>query len=106
MHGSAANCMADIFASNDSEVVSEIRKDSDPFFGGKPPEPLLNYVDDLNQILIRNSTNEVKTLGIIFDGDGDRIAAIDEKGRYSSTQHLLPYFINYLGEIKNNSYPV
>ena len=55
---------------------------------------------------MKNSTNEVKTLGIIFDGDGDRIAAIDEKGRYSSTQDLLPYFISYLGEIKNNSYPV
>ena len=106
MHGSAANCLADIFASNDSEVISEIRKNSDPFFGGKPPEPLLNYVDDLNQILIKNSTNKVKTLGIIFDGDGDRIAAIDEKGRYCSTQDLLPYFIHYLGEIKNNSYPV
>ena len=106
MHGSAANCMAEIFASNNLEVISEIRKDADPFFGGKPPEPLLNYADDLNQILMKNSTNEVKTLGIIFDGDGDRIAAIDEKGRYSSTQDLLPYFISYLGEIKNNSYPV
>ena len=106
MHGSAANCMAEIFASNDLEVISEIRKDADPFFGGKPPEPLLNNADDLKQILMKNSTNEVKTLGIIFDGDGDRIAAIDEKGRYSSTQDLLPYFISYLGEIKNNSYPV
>jgi len=45
-------------------------------------------------------------IGFGFDGDGDRIAAIDEKGRYSSTQDLLPYFISYLGEIKNNSYPV
>ena len=106
MHGAAANCMAEIFAFNDSEVVSEIRKDSNPFFGGKPPEPLLNYVDDLNQILIKNSKNEFKTLGIIFDGDGDRIAVIDEKGRYCSTQDLLPYFISYLGEIKDNSYPV
>ena len=26
MHGSAANCMAEIFASNDLEVISEIRK--------------------------------------------------------------------------------
>ena len=106
MHGSAANCMSEIFAPDDSEVLLEIRKDADPFFGGKPPEPLLNYVDDLNQILIKNSRNESKTLGIIFDGDGDRIAVIDEKGRYSSTQDLLPYFISYLGEIKNNSYPV
>ncbi len=106
MQGSAANCIADIFASSDSEVISEIRKDADPFFGGKPPEPLLNYVDDLNQILIKNSKNEVKTLGIIFDGDGDRIAAIDEKGRYSSTQDLLPYFIHFLGKINKNCYPV
>ena len=65
MHGSAANCMAEIFASSDSEVISEIRKESDPFFGGKPPEPLLNYVDDLNQILKKNSTNELKTLGTV-----------------------------------------
>ena len=39
----------------------------------------MNYADDLKQTLMKNSTNEVKTLGIIFDGDGDRIAAIDEK---------------------------
>ena len=106
MHGSAANCMAEIFGSNYSELVSEIRKDADPFFGGQPPEPLLHYLDDLNETLIKNSKNEVKTLGIIFDGDGDRIAAIDEKGRYCSTQDLLPYFISYLGEINDNSYPV
>tara|TARA_B100000886_G_scaffold56481_1_gene34627 strand:- start:217 stop:1701 length:1485 start_codon:yes stop_codon:yes gene_type:complete len=106
MHGSAAECISEIFGCNDSEVVSEIRKDSDPFFGGKPPEPLLNYLDDLKKTLINNSKNEVKTLGIIFDGDGDRIAAIDEKGRYCSTQDLLPYFISYLGEINDNSYPV
>ncbi len=106
MHGSAAKCIAEIFGSNYSEVVSEIRKDADPFFGGKPPEPLLHYLDDLNETLIKNSTNEVKTLGIIFDGDGDRIAAIDEKGRYCSTQDLIPYFISYLGEINDNSYPV
>jgi phosphomannomutase len=106
MHGSAAKCISEIFGFNGSEVVSEIRKDADPFFGGKPPEPLLNYLDDLNEILIKNAKNEVKTLGIIFDGDGDRIAAIDEKGRYCSTQHLLPYFISYLGEINDNSYPV
>ncbi|WP_288261756.1 phosphoglucomutase/phosphomannomutase family protein [uncultured Prochlorococcus sp.] len=106
MHGSAAKCMTEIFGSNYSEVVSEIRKDADPFFGGRPPEPLLDYLDDLNKILIKNSKNDVKTLGIIFDGDGDRIAAIDEKGRYCSTQDLIPYFISYLGEINDNSYPV
>ncbi|KGF89129.1 MULTISPECIES: phosphoglucomutase/phosphomannomutase family protein [Prochlorococcus] len=106
MHGSAAKCITEIFGSNDLGVVSEIRKDADPLFGGTPPEPLLNYLDDLKETLMKNSKNEVKTLGIIFDGDGDRIAAIDEKGRYCSTQDLLPYFISYLGEINDSSYPV
>ena len=106
MHGSASKCITEIFGSNDLGVVSEIRKDADPYFGGNPPEPLLNYLDDLKETLMKNSKKGVKTLGIIFDGDGDRIAAIDEKGRYCSTQDLLPYFISYLGEINANSYPV
>ena len=106
MHGSAAQCISEIFGCDYPEVISEIRQDTDPLFGGTPPEPLLNYLDDLKETLTKNSGNGVKTLGIIFDGDGDRIAAIDEKGRYCSTQDLLPYFISYLGEISKNSYPV
>ena len=106
MHGSASKCISDIFECNDIKIITGIRENSDPFFGGNPPEPLLNYLENLTEILTRNSKNGVKTLGIIFDGDGDRIAAIDEKGRYCSTQELLPYFISYLGEINNDSYPV
>tara|TARA_Y100001968_G_scaffold70562_1_gene61691 strand:+ start:3073 stop:4551 length:1479 start_codon:yes stop_codon:yes gene_type:complete len=106
MNGSAAKCIREIFDCNDLKIISGIREDADPFFGGNPPEPLLNYLDDLTETLITNSKNGVKTLGIIFDGDGDRIAAIDEKGRYCSTQDLLPYFISYLGRINNNSFPV
>ena len=106
MHGSAANYISEIFDCNDLKIITEIRKDSDPFFGGNPPEPLLKYLDNLTNILSENSKEEQKTLGIIFDGDGDRIAVIDEKGRYCSTQVLLPYFINYLGKNKNNNYPV
>ena len=106
MHGSAAKCISAIFDSNDLQIVKGIREDSDPYFGGNSPEPLLSYLDNLIEILSSNSKNGVKTLGIIFDGDGDRIAVIDEKGRYCSTQDLLPYFINYLGKVNNNSYPV
>jgi len=106
MHGSAAKCITEIFHCNNSGVIKGIREDSDPYFGGNPPEPLQKYLNDLRETLLKNTQNGVKTLGIIFDGDGDRIAAIDEKGRYCSTQDLLPYFINYLGETNKNSYPV
>ena len=106
MHGSAAKCIEEIFDCNDIEVIQEIRDNADPLFGGNPPEPLINYLENLTERLASNQKNGVKTLGIVFDGDGDRIAAIDEKGRYCTTQDLLPYFINYLGQKNNNSYPV
>jgi len=106
MHGSAANCITKIFNCNDIKIVTEIRENSDPYFGGNPPEPLLNYSENLIEILTKNSKNGIKSLGIIFDGDGDRIAVIDEKGRFCSTQDLLPYFINYLGEKYDNKLPV
>ena len=106
MHGSASNCISQIFDSVDSSIFSEIRVEKDPFFGGNPPEPLLKYLDNLTKELTNNSKKDIKTLGIIFDGDGDRIALIDEKGRFCSTQDLLPYFISYLGEKNNNLYPV
>ena len=106
MHGAAANCISQIFDNHDSKIFTEIRANDDPFFGGNPPEPLLRYLDNLTEILTRNSKKDIKTLGIIFDGDGDRIAVIDEKGRYCSTQALLPFFISYLGEKNKNSYPV
>ena len=106
MHGSAANCLSQIFEGYDSKIFTEIRADYDPLFGGNPPEPLLKYLDNLNDTLTRNSKKGIKALGIIFDGDGDRIAVIDEKGRFCSTQVLLPFFISYLGEKNKNLYPV
>ncbi len=106
MHGSAANCISQIFDDYESKIFTEIRADYDPFFGGNPPEPLMQYLDNLTEILARNSKKDFKTLGIVFDGDGDRIAVIDEKGRFCSTQALIPFFISYLGEKNKNSYPV
>ena len=106
MHGSAANCLSQIFEGYDSKIFTEIRADYDPLFGGNPPEPLLKYLDSLTDTLTRNSKKGIKALGIIFDGDGDRIAVIDEKGRFCSTQVLLPFFISYLGEKNKNLYPV
>ena len=106
MHGSAANCLSQIFEGYDSKIFTEIRADYDPLFGGNPPEPLLKYLDNLTETLTRTSKKGIKNLGIIFDGDGDRIAVIDEKGRFCSTQVLLPFFISYLGEKNKNLYPV
>ena len=106
MHGSAANSIDLIFNGKANGIINGIREDSDPYFSGNPPEPLINYLDELKQILLLNSKEGIRTLGIVFDGDGDRLAVIDEKGRYCSTQNLMPYFINYLGLKSKNNFPV
>ncbi len=106
MHGSSAKSIGTLFNNRKNSIIKGIREDRDPYFGGNPPEPLFNYLDYLIQVLKESSKNGNKTLGIVFDGDGDRIAVIDEKGRYCSTQVLLPYFIDYLGNKNNDNFPV
>ena len=106
MHGSASNSLNILFRGNGSDIIHGIRENNDPYFGGNPPEPLEKFIDDLKKILKQEAIEDTKTLGIVFDGDGDRIAVIDEMGRYCSTQVLLPYFINYLGSKNKNSKPV
>ena len=106
MHGSAAKSIEKIFNCKSSQFIQAIRENHDPYFGGNPPEPLMDYLDQLRARLHQNSSDKIKTIGIIFDGDGDRIAVIDEQGRYCSSQVLLPYLINYLGRKNKNLYPV
>ena len=106
MHGSSAESINQLFHGNAQSVIQGIREEKDPYFSGNPPEPLINYLDELKNTLLQKKGEGFKTLGIVFDGDGDRIAVIDEKGRYCSTQVLLPYFINFLGKKAQNNYPV
>ena len=39
-------------------------------------------------------------VGLVFDGDGDRIAAVDETGRFCSTQLLMPLLIDHLARAR------
>ena len=39
-------------------------------------------------------------VGLVFDGDGDRIAAVDESGTFCSTQQLMPLLIDHLARAR------
>jgi phosphomannomutase len=39
-------------------------------------------------------------VGLVFDGDGDRIAAVDEAGHFCSTQLLMPLLIDHLARAR------
>ena len=103
MHGSAAGCIKDLLGKESEAFVKEIRSDRDPLFGGNPPEPLAKYINELIDAVKSSSTSGHTALGLVFDGDGDRIAAIDETGKYCSTQLLMPLLINHLSS--SNKHP-
>jgi phosphomannomutase len=96
MHGSAAGGLPALLG----DVVQEIHSNRDPLFGGNPPEPLASYLVELIELIKASKAAGKPAVGIVFDGDGDRIAAIDERGRFCSTQLLMPLFIDHLARAK------
>ena len=102
MHGSAAGVLPALMGQTAVEagVIREIRSNRDPLFGGHPPEPLAPYLAELTAAVRASTAEGQPAMGIVFDGDGDRIAAVDENGRFCSTQLLMPLFIDHLARAR------
>ena len=102
MHGSAAGVLPALLGAEAlaSGAIREIRSQRDPLFGGHPPEPLAPYLQELIAAVKESTAAGRPAMGIVFDGDGDRIAAVDENGRFCSTQLLMPLFIDHLARAK------
>lgn len=76
--------------------VTFIHERHDPLFGGHSPAPNLDALRLLTTQLIEGRYD----LGLATDGDADRIAIVDEKGRYISTNDLLLLVYWYLHEVR------
>ena len=100
MHGSAAGCVSELLNSSTDGLVEEIRSERDPLFGGHPPEPLAPYLCQLITAVKASHAAGTPAVGLVFDGDGDRIAAVDETGRFCSTQLLMPLLIDHLARAR------
>jgi phosphomannomutase len=92
MHGSAAGGMTRLLG----DRVQELRAQRDPLFGGAAPEPLPPQLAS-SMGLIAADPAPLK-VGIVFDGDGDRIAAIDGQGKFLSPQILIPILLEHLSQ--------
>jgi phosphomannomutase len=75
--------------------VEELRDQRDPLFGGNPPEPIARYLTPLFKAL-RQYTGDRPAIGLVLDGDADRIAAADGAGNYLSCQVLIPLLVDHL----------
>ncbi|OOV35222.1 phosphoglucosamine mutase [Candidatus Synechococcus spongiarum LMB bulk15M] len=93
MHGAAAGGLPQLLG----DAVVEIRSGRDPLFGGHAPEPLAPNLQELiHKMQVATATGQT-VVGLAFDGDGDRLAAVDETGVFCSTQLLIPLLIDHLG---------
>ncbi|MFW6381036.1 MAG: phosphomannomutase/phosphoglucomutase [Bacillota bacterium] len=88
-----SNCMAgliieDILGSTPDYIYVE----PDGRFPNHEPNPLLEEnIRDLQQLVKEGD----KDLGIIFDGDGDRVMFVDEKGRFISPDLMIAVIADY-----------
>jgi phosphomannomutase len=94
MHGAAAGGLAMLLG----DKVREINSDRDPLFEGGAPEPLPKYLSRLFGVMKthRDENPSGLTVALVFDGDSDRIAAVDGNGNFLSSQILIPILIDHL----------
>lgn len=96
MYGAASGGLSQIL----EVAIAEINSNADPTFGGYVPEPLPRYVSALLRRVRSSHFQQPNQLavGFIFDGDGDRIAAVDSYGNFLSSQILIPILIDHLAK--------
>jgi phosphomannomutase len=95
MHGAATGGLTKLLGEG---MVHELNGSADPLFGGGAPEPLPKYIGELMQTVKTYQPAQVDGIkvGLVFDGDSDRIAAVDHQGEFRSSQVLIPILIEHL----------
>lgn len=93
MHGSGNGFIREVL--KDSAIaLTVMRQDINPSFEGKRPEPT---VENLAEILSRMK-KEGFDLGLVLDGDADRIAAVQAGGKFIHPQKILGLLALHLYE--------
>ncbi|MFH1824505.1 MAG: phosphoglucomutase/phosphomannomutase family protein [Candidatus Firestonebacteria bacterium] len=95
MFGSSQGYLLNILSKSKLELLP-IHHYKDALFGGIRPEPLEHNLIDLKKEVLKNNAD----VGLATDGDGDRIAIIDDTGRFLSAQHIIPLIMIHLLENK------
>ena len=101
MHGAAATGLERLLGC----PVEEINSNRDPLFDGGAPEPLPKYLPDFFRAIKAGAKQYPDSIrvGLVFDGDSDRIAGADAEGNFLSSQVLIPILIEHLAERKGFS---
>ena len=91
MHGSGGRLLEDVLKGSNIRL-SLMRAEINPYFSGGKPEPVAEYLDGI----LKKVKNEKFDLGLVLDGDADRVAAVAPGGEFISPQRILGLIILHL----------
>ncbi len=91
MHGSGGRLLAEVLKGS-SIRLSLMREDINPYFDGGKPEPVEEFLGEA----LKKVKEEKFDLGLVLDGDADRLAAIAPGGEFISPQRILGLIILHL----------
>lgn len=77
--------------------VVTINDHPDPYFGGLPPEPGKNYINDFITLI---KGDPAITLGVATDGDADRYGIVDGDGTFIEPNYILALLADYMVRVK------
>ncbi|MEE9218245.1 MAG: phosphoglucomutase/phosphomannomutase family protein [Acidobacteriota bacterium] len=95
MHGCGGNLL-ELLLRGGRARVRTLRGTRDVLFGGQPPEPTPEHLREAASLLASGQAS----VGLATDGDGDRIAALDENGTFVGAQILTPLLALHLHEAR------
>ncbi len=86
-------------------TVRELHAEVNPGFGGLHPEPIPAYMGDLIEA-VRTWEGRGPRVGFAFDGDGDRVAPVDEDGTVVTPHQTLALLLRHLVRNRQERGPV
>jgi phosphomannomutase len=90
MYGTGQNTLSKILK------IDQLHAEFNPSFGGGAPEPVEKNLSEAKQ-KIKDGKYDI---GIVTDGDADRIAIIDENGNFLDAQKTFALLLKYLNHYK------
>jgi phosphomannomutase len=90
MYGTGQNTLSKILK------IDQLHAEFNPSFGGGAPEPVEKNLSEAKQ-KIKDGNYDI---GIVTDGDADRIAIIDENGNFLDAQKTFALLLKYLNHYK------
>jgi len=93
MHGVSSGIIDKVLSRLNAEV-HVVRGNIDPLFGGSIPDPVPSNLNVLRSAVLGSGS----ALGLALDGDGDRLAAVTEKGTFLMANQLLPFIYLHMNE--------